>query len=383
MSYVKTISFQENYKLPVLFINSTSKPSYYYFEYLLFKLRYAHPLSTLRDKAYAVSKFYNYAHQNFNQNIDALIKKNSSDELEKILNAYKIYILNTQSKQEYSNKYRYVLLKALRDFIEYYVQSRSLTINLLPYNSIFSKLRIETSTKFKKSNLTITKEYLEIVLQVVSPESELNPYHPDLGLRWRNYIIIRILYETGIRLGELMSLDLNSYFSSNKNYYLSIGLSDKINDTRFSTGLIKNPQSVRNVAISDELHSIIHHYVTVIRRKVINLKEHKQQFLIVSNRARSISKHTIYQVLNKAQDKANILNNSSYDLKPHAFRYAFANSFLKYLIEIEQCSLELAKDKLRSSMGWDSKSTMPDKYAANYIAQLADQDNIKRLNSIY
>ena len=71
------------------------------------------------------------------------------------------------------------------------------------------------------------------------------------------------------------------------------------------------------------------------------------------------------------------------DIRPHDFRYSFANRFLSYLIKSRKLDMEKAKDELRSIMGWKIDSQMPTKYAAIYITQQADISNLSRIESLY
>jgi integrase len=56
---------------------------------------------------------------------------------------------------------------------------------------------------------SLEKETVEALLECVSPESEYNPF--ERNCRKRNQLAILILYETGMRGGELLNLKISDF----------------------------------------------------------------------------------------------------------------------------------------------------------------------------
>lgn len=378
MYYVRSINFKDSYKLPVVFYARENRPSISFFEYLLFKLRMRHAYSTLQKKAYAVSNFFNFVYSQHNSLVDNLIINAEYKILIDLIQRYKLLVLNNNRSQ---SNYKYILLKSLSEYLEYV--NSNFNIQLPKHLIEIPELTISNKTQSNKRN--IDESHLEKMLDVSHPDSSFNPFSSDLTLRFRNYLIIRILYETGMRMGELMSLTINSYQSIDDRYYIRIQLDKRVYDPRHSQAAIKNFYSQRELSISEETHLLLHHYITKVRRKqLVKIEPYPPtQFIFLSSKHKPISNHAIFNLIKKVNDKVNFLLDTSFSAKPHDFRYAFANNFLKYLVEDQSLDMELAKDNLRNIMGWCPSSNMPSKYAANFISDKANQLNISRITNSY
>lgn len=363
----------------MVFYTESCRPSITYFEFILFKMRMRNNDSTLQKKAHAISRFFNYVNQEFNSNVDNLILEKNDPVLNQCIKSYKLFITNSiTSKSNYKN----LLLSTLSEYLTYVNENFNLGISIdtLNIKGFMSK------PSLTKKLRNVTKDHIDMILELSHPESSYNPFSYDENLRIRNYLILRVLYETGIRIGELMCLTVNSYYSSNSRFYIRIEKDKSQDDPRHAKGSIKNDFSIREISLSEETHFLLHHYVTRIRRTYLKIDSSSispTQFLFISKHGKPISDDSIRDIIDKVNSQVNLLLNTSFETKPHDFRYAFANKFLDYLITHQGVDMELAKDNLRNIMGWAPNSPMPAKYAANFISDQANQSNIHRINTQY
>lgn len=121
-------------------------------------------------------------------------------------------------------------------------------------------------------------------MDLVKPDNPKNPF--TSLVKNRNYLMFRILYETGLRSGEILQL--------------------KISDIKFSQNIIEirrrhdDPQDIyrpiepnaktleRDIFITDVLADELRTYITQERRTVTNANKH--DFLFVSYKGRSVGK---------------------------------------------------------------------------------------------
>lgn len=122
------------------------------------------------------------------------------------------------------------------------------------------------------------------VMDLVKPDNPKNPF--TSLVKNRNFLMFRILYETGLRSGEILQL--------------------KISDIKFSQNIIEirrrhdDPQDIyrpiepnaktleRDIFITDVLADELRTYITQERRTVTNANKH--DFLFVSYKGRSVGK---------------------------------------------------------------------------------------------
>ena len=380
MFYVRKIEFSPGYILPLLFTKNKSQPCGVLLRYVLFNLRFKASSTSLRNKIYCLKRFYEFV-GNQNASIEDLILTSASDKSKQISDlceGYTYYILSSISSNRQSTAYRNLLLVSLIKFIEFVNQEYALSIRTaLPRSFI---LEPSKSNSIKRKTRDIDPKYLDTLVQISSPDSHYNPFKNDLKIRIRNMLLISILVETGIRIGELMSLKTTSYNEIRKRFYLEISQNSSSLDTRHSPGNLKNIQSNRNIAISKELFVLLDHYTTTLRR--VFIKE-PTEFLFLSEKGRPLSKQAILDLISKLSRQANSILNVNHDIKPHDFRYSFANNFLAYLVEIREYEMGKALDELRVIMGWKVNSTMPSKYASNFIADVANISNLQRIQNLY
>ena len=300
-----------------------------------------------------------------------------SKPLNEIVETYVYHVLDSTSRNNQTSAYTNLLLKSLIDHLEFINKQFSLSVDFKSIRRFVVYRDIKSTNNYKPRG--ITPHYLERVIQIAAPSHLLNPFKGGDFIKNRNFIIVMLFFETGIRIGELMSLTVDSVSEINHSFYLEVSDKHVVNDTRFSKGKIKNNFSYRHIAISKELFLVIQHYISSLRGKL----HCDNNLLLVSWHGRPLSKHSIHHIFDALSKTAERKISQGKKLVPHDFRYAFANNFLSYLIGERGISIQKAMDELRVIMGWSIDSPMPQKYASDYIQLLADRENILRINASY
>lgn len=117
----------------------------------------------------------------------------------------------------------------------------------------------------------------------------------------RNFLIIEILYATGIRQAELLGIDKNDIYFQNKQLRV-IGKGNK----------------ERIIPIESKLIDDIVKYIDLKHR--YNIKESK---LMVTDKGKPLSKYQLYSIVHKLLENYNVTERS-----PHIFRHTCATHLM-------------------------------------------------------
>ena len=153
--------------------------------------------------------------------------------------------------------------------------------NLNKYMTIKKKI----INNFSKSNKTIkseinhnfksmNQEMIQGLYSVISPSNankynELNPFRSK-SVQLRNFLIIHLMLNYGLRIGELMLLTTNSIKKSiqNHNFSLIITNTDDEFDDRSKKPKIKNEYSYRVIKLQERDYRILQIYMNEIRNEI-------------------------------------------------------------------------------------------------------------------
>ncbi|MBM5570744.1 MULTISPECIES: tyrosine-type recombinase/integrase [Deefgea] len=226
---------------------------------------------------------------------------------------------------------------------------------------------------------SLTDEHIQLIRTYATPYAELNPFPERVQLR--NWLIIELFLETGMRRGELLKLYSSDINQGSLNAYVSI--SNRENDPediRADEPALKTYERV--IGISNQLYEIYEEYLREWRRpfrKGIR-KKVPFQYLFISDRGRPLSLRALSNIFDLLfycidKDCPGVISS----LSPHDLRHTFATNFLKYLIEECDLDMEQAKDQLKRICGWSANSSMPSLYASRYVAESANIFNSKRV----
>jgi len=191
------------------------------------------------------------------------------------------------------------------------------------------------------------------------PNSGGSVDHAVKGVRLRNTVMLRALYETGMRRGELLSLKLKSFVeaSGGDGAYLSVERNhDDELDRRANQPVAKTLG--RDVSISEDLEAQILEYITVYRAELNNVGLTEESFIFCVHRSgktqgRALSINGFNSAFKYFKEKYPILATCH----PHAFRHDWNYRFSKKADEHKMSEKDEAESR-EQQMGWVSGSEM-------------------------
>lgn len=230
---------------------------------------------------------------------------------------------------------------------------------------------------------SLTDTQLQTVRTLIRPGATENPFPERLQLR--NWLMIELLLETGIRRGELLKLYTTDINKGSQHAYVSI------NDRKHDPGdpRVEEPALKthgRTVGISAQLYEVYERYIQSERRPLRDGKPMKlpYRYLFISDRGRPLSIRALSNVLDRLFFSIELADSGLLPtLSAHDFRHTFADRFLAYLVEKRGQDLERATDELRRVCGWSETSTMPRRYAGRYLAESANLHNAQRTSAAW
>lgn len=204
------------------------------------------------------------------------------------------------------------------------------------------------------------------MLEMILPSS---PHNPFKGSKVRNYLIVSILTQSGIRRGALAKLKISDLVMHGTSDQIKIYRSGiDVTDTRLDK---PNQKSKAHLAtIHKNLMRQINHYINHVRQKIPDSQFH--DFIFVSEKdsrgtlGRPLSLkslNAIFAVLSKAL---------GFDMHPHLLRHKWNEVFDVKGTEmgVESRILEEAR---RYAMGWVAGSSMNDIYNDKRLAAKSRQ----------
>lgn len=148
-------------------------------------------------------------------------------------------------------------------------------------------------------------KYLPEVLSVEEVERLLE-FTPKDNYTFRNRCILELLYSTGLRISELVSL--------------------KFENINIEDSLIKvmgKGSKERVVPIDDIATDYLKKYIYDIRPKM--LKKEQNEFVFLNNHGKGLTRQAVFKMIKKRALDANIKK----DISPHTLRHSFATHMLQ------------------------------------------------------
>ena len=216
------------------------------------------------------------------------------------INMYYSYLVSEKNNSLASiNRKKYVL----KLFFDYLVEMDSVAKSPIPKESV-----IKSKSKIK-NKLPV---YLEIPEIQKINKSILELYRDDFA-KSRDFFIINLFLHTGLRISELISLDVKDIEKTKTTDFLSI----------LGKGNKERIVPINIIELAKELNdndNLIEKYLNY--RKSINAKD---DALFISQKGNRISARYIQLALKKIMSYSNI----DKDITPHKLRHTFATHFLK------------------------------------------------------
>ena len=230
---------------------------------------------------------------------------------------------------------------------------------------------------------SLTDTQQQIIHTLIRPGAQENPFPERLQLR--NWLMIELLLETGIRRGELLKLYTTDINQGSEHAYLSVN--DREHDPadpRAEEPALKT--HARTVGLSTQLYEVYERYIQSERRPQRNGKPMKlpYRYLFISDRGRPLSIRALSNVLDRLFLIIELAHPGLLPtLSAHDFRHTFADRFLAHLVEERGFDLERAMDELRRVCGWSETSAMPRRYASRFLAASANRHNARRTSAAW
>ncbi len=210
--------------------------------------------------------------------------------------------------------------------------------------------------------MSLTENQIIRLLDVVRPDSSENPWKSK-AVRYRNQMIVNLLYDVGCRKAELLNLKATDLDSGSNEIKIRRS-ADDANDPRKDQPLVKTMS--RDVAVSQDVFTMIDDYVLYYRSNVKGAG--RTSFLVLSHQqgASSASPLSI-SGLNKIFRKLSAV--LGFNVNPHAFRHTWNDEFsaeVESLIEGEEMTEGEAEETRSYLMGWKEGSGTAKTYTKRY-----------------
>ena len=160
---------------------------------------------------------------------------------------------------------------------------------------------IDLPKKAKKLPEVLNPEEIDEILAIPDRET-------PAGIR--NAAILECLYATGMRVSELVSLEMD-------NLYFEIGF----------IRVIGKGNKERLVPVGEMAQEALEHYTKYVRPEFINAKnpQKAENKIFLNQRGGPLSRMSIWNIVNDAAERAGIKKN----VYPHIFRHSFATHLLE------------------------------------------------------
>lgn len=213
----------------------------------------------------------------------------------------------------------------------------------------------------------LTKKQKELLEEVIKPNSTISIWdeRPE-HVRFRNRLILRTYWETGVRKSELMCFKLTDHRGDRTINLIKTPNDPK--DPRIDKGKVKTFS--RTLNISSSLDKMIADYILYHRQPARKGKRH--QFIYTSQDGKPISVGSINNIFKKLRNIDGLDG-----VGPHDLRHDFATELRRRLTAVGLKD-NVAEDYMRSALGWSAKSKMPALYTQEVTAEIIRQMSDER-----
>lgn len=229
---------------------------------------------------------------------------------------------------------------------------------------------------------------LDELYQIFDPKNDRNPFRSEKE-KVRNFLIFLLLLHLGLRRGELLVLDANSFQTEFNpkagrdvnwlviDYLETSDDTDDLPDPRSNPASLKNNLARRLLPISEAIATVNEAYLGGYRRKS------DWSHLIVSQKNKPLSSrrlNEIFQIVTSAlssEAEFALRKRGKSSVQPHDLRHTAA---VRRLSDYRSSGFSHSEsiEKLRTFFGWHYNSPMPTHYARAYYETEFDgvwQDN--------
>ncbi|WP_342271338.1 tyrosine-type recombinase/integrase [Candidatus Tisiphia endosymbiont of Parasteatoda lunata] len=252
--------------------------------------------NTIRNYVSDIKRFYKwYREIDFTENIEQVTYYH--------LNAYKDYLVHNQRRKVSSINRN---IQSLRNFFQFMSSQEHLKKN--PSEKIKFLRRIR-----RIQPQALTKKDIHKLLSVTS--------HFSHGTQKRNYAIIQLLLQTGIRVGEIVNLEIRD-----------LTLYDRSGEIRIVNA---KGGKERTIPLNNYARKALRNYLGEKKSdEKFNEALDKRRAVFLSKQNKKMTVRAVQKIVSKLANKAGIEN-----LSPHTLRHTFA---INYLRSNSKCLVELS-----------------------------------------
>lgn len=254
---------------------------------------------------------------------------------------------STQAKLRYSyiNKY---LHDIGMEAVKHKPMASQLFDELNQMHDTFINNKPRGGVNREKDKSGIPSEVFESFVDVAKVNSENNPFK-DKSIKFRNYLLVQILYETGMRASEVLALQIDDIGTQTDRPTLNvIRRHDNPDDPRTKEPTAKTIE--REIEITQSLRKLIIQYVNDYRSRLLGSKKHP--FIFVSHKGKKgcYEKGDPLKVgyLNDIFIKIiKVIPGYFEGISPHQFRH-YSNERLSDHIDARKVEVALEVERLES-----------------------------------
>ncbi|MBK5649299.1 MAG: site-specific integrase, partial [Acinetobacter sp.] len=269
--------------------------------------------------------------------------------------------------------------------------------------SKFSKRSLTVKSNINHNFKSLTNEMVVMLYKIIRPDqaANINKDNPfsTKSHQLRNFLIVHLMMNYGLRVGELMLLTKRSIKKSinSDSYSLIVTNTDDEHDSRQRKPSIKNEQSYRVI----KLDSMDYKFLMLYMEKIRNLNDSDILFTSLKPPYSPLSYSSINAIFKVIEQVFRTLHPIYFDdiniesiqkFTPHVCRHTWAYITLAFAIKkyrnesaspLTQSNDEImqkAQENLRVLGGWSANSIMPSYYAKRFIVDSANLINLQRIS---
>ena len=275
----------------------------------------------------------------------------------------------TVAKQTY-----YIRISYIADYLEWFAKrvlserkiiiSRDISHLISQMIRSLKTRRPTRSINQRNAPRGVSEAQRELLLSVCDPKYQNSPFSSKT--RERDSLLVDILYQTGIRLGELLSIKISD-LNFQENTLLIARRHDDVDDPRVKQPVAKTLD--RLLPLSRGLSQRIHDYI--LRHRSLVKGANRHEFLFVTYKSgphcgTPLSTSAVYRIINRVTSNIDRLS----ELTPHILRHTWNDRFSD---KADEQGLDQAEEeKLRSYlMGWKEGSGTSATYTRRHIEKEA------------
>lgn len=277
--------------------------------------------------------------------------------------------LRTQPQQTVTSRTKALRLQFIREYLWWCINTQILRSHGQTKISL-TILRDEIDTYIESKTTNIRDAYgigepnglTEIqqaeLLEVIQPNSPLNPWKDSPFIRSRNQLIVELLLACGPRRGAILGIKVPDIDSHTGRISVLRRPDDPENPRQVETG---NKCGDYKLSLGDRLFRLLKEYQVLRHKKV----KGRHQYLIVSEDGTPLEQSSVNYIFRSLREIPQLAN-----LHPHLLRHTWASNYARNRYA-EGTSIGEVENELRTLGGWSERSKMP----AYYTRQFADEQS--------